>query len=313
VQPKNKISRQAKKSFTLFDAFAQFWFVLNGGDRRSLTCAGLTYFYLVNLWNTCGRPATFRRQNTIIIAELNISRPALSRHREILQKAGLINFYTRGYGDPNIEYQILEVKKNSFSSQREMEQNIPTDTAEMEQNVPTNVLTPVHTNDVYKQRKVKVKIERDASPLISLNKKNEIENFSTEEKEWFQKLLIWIEENASVVANMDEPLTIDQAIDLRNKYPGPSGETFLREIIKAIHNYGNPGRNAFYKIEKYISTEKDEGRLYLKNQSIQYRNKSINLIKKEQQHYQEPKKFIPTPEEEAARVEYYKVNKIKSA
>lgn len=96
-------------AFTLIDAVNQFWKVCENGDRRSLTSTGLTYFYLCNVWNTCGRPISFRRQNTLICAELLISKPTLERHRNCLKQAGLIDFFSKGKGDPNITYQIMDV------------------------------------------------------------------------------------------------------------------------------------------------------------------------------------------------------------
>lgn len=97
-------------SFTLIDAINQFWKVCGDGDRRALTCAGLTYYYLCNVWNACGRPISFRRQNTLICAELFISKPTLEKHRNILKQHGIIDFFSKGRGDPNISYQIVEVK-----------------------------------------------------------------------------------------------------------------------------------------------------------------------------------------------------------
>lgn len=126
-------------SFTLIDAFNQFWKVCEDGDRRSLTSAGLTYYYLCNVWNTCGRPISFRRQNTLICAELQISKPTLERHRNILKQAGLIDFFSKGKGDPNIGYKIEEVK---FSDKWEVKK---------EKNITTPVTTPVTTDVVYKQ------------------------------------------------------------------------------------------------------------------------------------------------------------------
>lgn len=127
-------------TFTLIDAVNQFWKVCESGDRRSLTSTGLTYFYLCNVWNTCGRPISFRRQNTLICAELLISKPTLERHRNCLKQAGLIDFFSRGKGDPNITYQIndvyfKEVKKEKIFT--------------------SNVTSPVTSDDAIKQSKSK--------------------------------------------------------------------------------------------------------------------------------------------------------------
>lgn len=97
---------------TLIDAFNQFWTLCENGDRRTLTCVGLTYYYLCNVWNTSGRPISFRRQNTLICAELGISKPTLESHRNKLKQAGLIDFYTKGKGDPNITYEILDARSS---------------------------------------------------------------------------------------------------------------------------------------------------------------------------------------------------------
>lgn len=95
--------------FTLIDAFNQFWKVCGDGDRRALTSAGLTYYYLCNVWNTCGRPVSFRRQNNLICAELMVSKPTLEKHRNVLKQSGLIDFFSKGKGDPNITYKIIDL------------------------------------------------------------------------------------------------------------------------------------------------------------------------------------------------------------
>jgi hypothetical protein len=97
-----------KKEFTLINAFNQFWQVWENGDKRSLTCIGL-YFYLVKVWNACGRPISFRRQNTLVCAELSLSKPTLDNNRNQLKQMGLIDFYSKGKGDPNITYEIIDV------------------------------------------------------------------------------------------------------------------------------------------------------------------------------------------------------------
>lgn len=99
-----------QNQFTLIDAFKQFWTVCEFGERSALSHAGLTYFYLCHVWNSTGRSASFRRLNTIICAELVISKPTLTRHREILKRARLISFSSKGKGDANITYQILDTR-----------------------------------------------------------------------------------------------------------------------------------------------------------------------------------------------------------
>lgn len=125
-------------TFTLIDAINQFWKVCEDGDRRALTCAGLTYYYLCNVWNACGRPLSFRRQNTLICAELFLSKPTLDRHRNILKQAGLIDYFSKGRGDPNIFYRIIEVRATS----REVKK---------EQNITSAVTSPVTTDEYIKQ------------------------------------------------------------------------------------------------------------------------------------------------------------------
>jgi hypothetical protein len=111
-----------KKEFDLEAAFDQFWLVWENADRRSHTCIGL-YFYLCKVWNTCGRPISFRRQNTSICAELSISKPTLDSNRNWLKQAGLIDFHSKGKGDSNITYEIInvqqEVKKIYFKPEEE--------------------------------------------------------------------------------------------------------------------------------------------------------------------------------------------------
>jgi hypothetical protein len=96
-----------ENKLTLIDAFKQFWTVCGEEDRRALSCAGLTYFYLCKVWNATGRPVSFRCQNALVCAELYISRPTLEKHRNILKQVGLIDFFSKGKGDPNITYKIL--------------------------------------------------------------------------------------------------------------------------------------------------------------------------------------------------------------
>lgn len=129
-------------TFTLIDAFNQFWTACEDGDRRALSCAGLTYFYLCRVWNATGRSISFRRQNTLICAELAISKPTLERHRNVLKQYGLIDFFSKGKGDPNILYTILELRK-----QPEVVKKV--------NNITTPVTTPVTTHDAYKQSKSK--------------------------------------------------------------------------------------------------------------------------------------------------------------
>ena len=97
-------------TFTLIDAFNQFWTAYEHGDRRALSCAGLTYFYLCSVWNATGRDVLFRRQNNLICADLMISKPTLERHRNVLKQAGLIDFFSKGKGDVNITYKIMELR-----------------------------------------------------------------------------------------------------------------------------------------------------------------------------------------------------------
>lgn len=149
-----------KKEFTLIDAYEQFWIALENGERRSLTTAYCTYGYLIHVWNGCGRPVSFRRQNTLICSELCLSKPTLDRHRNILKLAGLINFFSKGKGDANIFYEILVVKKLYY---------LP----EKEKNVTTPVTTSVTTHGYTNQSKsiegeLFVKIEGEVKKLYYL-------------------------------------------------------------------------------------------------------------------------------------------------
>jgi hypothetical protein len=110
-------------TFTLINATEQFWIVLKtNGNRRSLTSAYLLYGYLCHQWNGCGRPASFKKQTNIICAEINLSKPTLDRQRQILKNAGLIDFVSKGKGDPNITYQIKEVT-NFYYTEMKKEKN----------------------------------------------------------------------------------------------------------------------------------------------------------------------------------------------
>ena len=157
-------------SFTLIDAFNQFWAVCEEGDRKSISCAGLTYFYLCRVWNTTGRSASFKKLSTIICAELLISKPTLDRHRQVLQEYGLIEFTSGGSGNLNTTYQILDIKThkkdNVITEEYKQEvilEVIPEVTLEVipnEENV-NNFISPVTSSipstitsdDAYKQSK----------------------------------------------------------------------------------------------------------------------------------------------------------------
>lgn len=127
-------------SFTLIDAFNQFWKACEDGDRRALSCAGLTYFYLCRVWNATGRSISFRHQNTLVCANLNISKPTLEKHRNILKQAGLIDFFSKGKGDPNIYYKILEARTQSEEVKKE-------------NNFTSSFTSPFTSEDAYKQSK----------------------------------------------------------------------------------------------------------------------------------------------------------------
>ena len=151
-------------TFTLIDAFNQFWTACEDGDRRALSCAGLTYFYLCRVWNATGRSISFRRQNTLICAELLISKPTLERHRNVLKQYGLINFYSKGKGDPNIIYTILDLNSQSEEAKQannitykvtEKENNITTEEVKKANNITSGVTSPVTSGDAYKQSKSK--------------------------------------------------------------------------------------------------------------------------------------------------------------
>ena len=144
-----------QNTFTLINAFNQYWTVCEDGDRRALSCAGLTYFYLCRVWNATGRSISFRRQNTLICAELLISKPTLERHRNVLKQYGLIDFFSKGKGDPNIIYTILE-----FSDQpegEEKENNNITEVVKKSNNITSGVTSTVTSGDAYKQSKSKRK------------------------------------------------------------------------------------------------------------------------------------------------------------
>ena len=157
-------------SFTLIDAFNQFWTVCEEGDRKAISCAGLTYFYLCRVWNTTGRAVSFRKLNTIICAELLISKPTFNRHRQVLQANGLIEFISGGSGNLNITYRILDIKsqkKDSTSSDErtpEVTQEVtPETTKEVTQDeekindftsdVTTHITSAITSGDSYKQSK----------------------------------------------------------------------------------------------------------------------------------------------------------------
>jgi len=94
-------------AFTFEDAVLQFWVAWEKEGRKELTSTGLTYFYLCNIWYHSKMPPTFQRKNTLICAELDISRPTFDRHRAILKKNGLIDFSSTGKGDSNTRYSIV--------------------------------------------------------------------------------------------------------------------------------------------------------------------------------------------------------------
>ena len=157
---------------TLIDAFNQFWIVGEDTEIQSLNRAGFTYFYFVKIWNGCGRPGTFRRQNNLICAELNISRPTLDRHRQILQEAGLIAFCSAGKGDFSISYSInhrmqhkMEREKENYLTSYDVIHDV-----KKESLMVVDVTSPVTTSDTYKQSKSKEK-EKEILVVVSGEKK----------------------------------------------------------------------------------------------------------------------------------------------
>ena len=64
------------------------------------------------------------------------------RHRNVLKQYGLIDFFSKGKGDPNILYTILELRKQP-------------EVVKKANNITTPVTTPVTTHDAYKQSKSK--------------------------------------------------------------------------------------------------------------------------------------------------------------
>lgn len=157
-------------SFTLIDAFNQYWAVCEEGDRKAISCAGLTYFYLCKVWNTTGRSSSFRKLSTIMCAELLISKPTLDRHRHVLQAYGLIEFISGGSGNINTIYKILDIKshkKDSLTFEERTLEVIPEVTPEVTKEVKqeeekennftsgvtTHITSTVTSGDAYKQSK----------------------------------------------------------------------------------------------------------------------------------------------------------------
>lgn len=149
--------------FTIIQANEQFWILIkNNGNRRSLTSAYLLYGHLVHLWNGCGRPASFKRQTNLICAECCISKPTLERQRQILKNSGLIDFYSKGKGDPNITYVIKNLglipgSKNSLLPDEKLK------------NFTSSVTSPVTSADDIKQS-----IEKELFIVV----KEEVKNFN---------------------------------------------------------------------------------------------------------------------------------------
>ena len=176
-------------SFTLFDAFNQFWAVCEDGDRKALSKAAATYFYLCKVWNTTGRNASFRRLGTIVCAELVISKPTFERHRKVLQQYGLIEFISAGRGDTNISYKILDVKNQKSTAinyQQTAKKYPPEYTPEVTEEVKketttkqekgkiftspvtSSITSVVTSNDTYKQSK-SIEEEKEKEFFVVVN------------------------------------------------------------------------------------------------------------------------------------------------
>ena len=174
-------------SFTLFNAFNQFWAVCEYRDRKAISKTAATYFYLCNIWNTTGRNSSFRRLGTIACAERVISKPTFERHRKVLQENGLIEFTSAVRGDTNITYTILDVKNQkptAINYQKtakvylmeytpEVTEEVKKETTteqEKEKIFTTPVTTPVTSvftsNDTYKQSK---SIEEEKEFFVVVN------------------------------------------------------------------------------------------------------------------------------------------------
>jgi predicted transcriptional regulator len=93
------------------------------------------YFHLLDISNKCNWTNPFKRRNTKICSDLNISKPTLDRSRNKLSQAGLIRFISVGKGDPNIKYILMD----GTEKEQEKLKNITSD-------VTTPVTSPVTSN-----------------------------------------------------------------------------------------------------------------------------------------------------------------------
>jgi len=70
------------------------------------TVAGLLYFHLLDVSNKQNWRNPFKRQNTRVCGDLGITNPTLIKARNELKQRGMINFFSKGKGDSNVEYQL---------------------------------------------------------------------------------------------------------------------------------------------------------------------------------------------------------------
>ena len=79
-------------------------------ERNTFNCTEIAlFFYLLKICNLCHWPDSIKRNNTKIQADLCISHPTLSKARNRLKQAGIIDFKTTN-GSSNVSYTL----KNFF-------------------------------------------------------------------------------------------------------------------------------------------------------------------------------------------------------
>lgn len=73
----------------------------------------LLYFHLLDVCNKCNWCNPFKRRNTVVCAQLRMSKSTFLRCRDALKNANLIDYDSAGKGDNNITYRLISISQKN--------------------------------------------------------------------------------------------------------------------------------------------------------------------------------------------------------
>lgn len=83
-------------------------------DEHELSATdALLYFHLMDICNKCNWCNPFKRRNTVVCAQLRMSKSTFLRCRDALKAANLIDFDSAGKGDNNITYRLITTNQKN--------------------------------------------------------------------------------------------------------------------------------------------------------------------------------------------------------